>query len=66
LNAPPRRSPAPAAFTREATKVICSSDSTEHGPAMIWKFPPPIKRPAPQSTTVSSSWNLRFAFLYGS
>ena len=32
---------------------------------MIWKWPPPILTPL-TSTTVGSSWNLRFAFLNGS
>ena len=34
LNAPPRRSPAPEAFTSLATSQICSGVSTEHGPAI--------------------------------
>src|SRR5882762_5890602 len=34
LKAPPRRTVAPAAFTRAATCRICSRDSTEHGPAI--------------------------------
>ncbi len=42
------------------------SPSTEQGPAMTWKLPPPILTPWPQSTTVSSGWNLRLAFLKGS
>ena len=53
LNAPPRRSVAPAAFTALAIETICSSLSTLHGPAITWKFPPPIFGPE-QSTTVSS------------
>ena len=65
LNAPPRSSEAPAACTRRATSVICSSLSTLHGPAITAKYPPPILCP-PTSTMVSSGWNLRLAFLYGS
>ena len=65
LNAPPRRSAAPAAFTDCATERICSRDSTEHGPAQMTNFGPPIAT-APTRTTVSSGWNLRFARLYGS
>ena len=30
------------------------SPSTEQGPAMTWKWPPPIRAPWPQSTTVSA------------
>ena len=45
-----------------AIETICSSLSTLHGPAITWKFPPPIFWPE-QSTTVSSGWNLRFAAL---
>ena len=65
LNAPPRRSVAPAAFTAFAMAITCSSLSTLHGPAITWKFPAPTFGP-PQSTTESSGWNLRFASLYGS
>ena len=43
----------------------CSSLSTEQGPAIIAKWPPPILMP-PTSTIVLSAWNLRLAFLYGS
>ena len=42
------------------------SPSTEHGPAMTLKLPPPILTPWPQSMTVSSGWNLRLARLKGS
>ena len=41
-----------------AMERICSSDSTEQGPAMSWKLPPPMARP-PIFTTVSSGWVLR-------
>ena len=37
LKAPPRRMPAPAAFTAFATSMTCSGVSTEQGPAMIAK-----------------------------
>ena len=65
LNAPPRRRPAPAFLTSSATRQICSGVSTEQGPAITWKLPPPIFTPL-TSTTLSSGWNLRLAFLYGS
>ena len=56
---------APASFTRRAMRMRFSP-STEQGPAMTWKWPPPSSTPCPQSTTVSAGWNLRFAFLKGS
>ena len=56
---------APEALTAFATATICSSDSTEHGPAIMTKLPPPIFTP-PTSTTVSSGWNLRLQHLKGS
>ena len=65
MKAPPRSIPAPLAFTDLATEMICSRFSTEQGPAMIWKWSPPMGTP-PQSTTESSSWNLRLALLKGS
>ena len=65
LNAPPRSMCAPEALTDLATDVIWLGVSTEQGPAIIMKCPPPIFAP-PTSTTVSSAWNLRLAFLYGS
>ena len=45
LSAPPRRTSAPAALTAWATEMICSSVSTEHGPAITRKCPPPILAP---------------------
>jgi hypothetical protein len=45
--------------------TIWSRPSTLQGPAITAKYPPPILCPA-TSTTVSSGWNLRLAFLYGS
>ena len=53
---------APLAFTAWATPTICASLSTEQGPAMTAKLPPPTFTPL-TSTTVSSGWNLRLAFL---
>ena len=52
MNAPPRSSVAPAALTALATVTICSSLSTEQGPAIIWNKPCPMVTP-PQSTIVS-------------
>ena len=65
LKAPPRRMVAPASLTALAVANTCSGVSTEQGPAMIAKWPPPIFTPL-TSTMVSSGWNLRFAFLNGS
>ena len=59
---PPRRSVAPDALTAFATSIICSSDSTEHGPAITVKLSPPILCP-PISIMVSSGWNFLLAFL---
>ena len=65
LNAPPRMSCAPAALTAFATVTICSSDSTEQGPAIMTKLPPPTLT-SPMLTTISSGWNLRLQHLKGS
>lgn len=65
MNAPPRRKSAPISLTCSAMPQICSSLSTEQGPAAMAKLPPPIFTP-PTSMTVSAGWNLRLAFLYGS
>ena len=65
LKAPPRNKPAPAAFTRFATSVICASLSTEQGPAINASFLPPISS-FPTRTMLFSGWNFRFAFLNGS
>ena len=46
----------------ESEAQICASLSTEQGPAITEKFPPPILA-FPTETTVSSGWNLRLAFL---
>ena len=62
MKAPPRSRLAPDAFTSSATSMICASLSTEQGPAMTAKFPPPIFT-SPTRTTVSSGWNLRLARL---
>ena len=53
LKAPPRKTVAPDFFAASAIIVHYSSLSTEHGPAMTWKLPPPNATP-PTSTTVSS------------
>ena len=45
LNAPPRKTVAPAAFTAVAVDSNCFSLSTEHGPDMICSFFPPITTP---------------------
>ena len=65
LNAPPRRKVAPAAFTSSATPMIWLSVSTEHGPAISPKAPPPMAA-GPAWMTVSSGWNLRLTALKGS
>ena len=53
LNAPPRSIVAPDAFTDFAMPTICSSDSTEQGPAMTENEPPPSFTPE-QSITESA------------
>ena len=54
MKAPPRSMVAPAAFTLRATEMICSSLSTEQGPAMRAKFPwPTFRCSAPTSMTES-------------
>ena len=58
LNAPPRSSRAPAAFTPRATVSICSSDSTAHGPAATTSSLPPTAT-SPTRTTVSSGFTSR-------
>ncbi len=63
LNAPPRSRAAPACFTSRATSTICPSLSTEQGPAMTVNRPAPPMGTPDTSATVSSGWNLRFAFL---
>ena len=62
MKAPPRSMFAPAAFTALATVTICSSVSTEQGPAIMQKWPPPTFT-LPISTTLSSGWNLRLTHL---
>ena len=54
----------PAALTARADSMTCSCVSTEHGPAMIAKWPPPTLTPR-TSTTVSFGWNSRLTSLYG-
>jgi len=56
---------APLARTLSAVSVICSTFSTEHGPAKSASLRPPTFTP-PQSITLSVGWNFRFAFLNGS
>ena len=62
LKAPPLSIFAPASLTAFATATICSSLSTEQGPAIMQKCPPPIFTPL-TSITVSSGWNLRLQHL---
>ena len=45
LNAPPRSNFAPALATASAERIICSSLSTEHGPAITTNSSPPISVP---------------------
>src|SRR6059058_6028321 len=55
LKQPPRRSPPPASRTARAQAVICSRDSTEHGPAIITKGTSPPTRIGPISIKVSAA-----------
>ena len=55
LNAPPRRAVAPAFLIARAEPTICSSLSTEQGPAMTPSVPPPTVR-LPARTTVGSDF----------
>src|SRR5919198_2133165 len=66
LNAPPRSIEAPAARPARATAIVCSRDSTVHGPATRQNVsPPPATRPA-MSSTVGPSWYSSLdASLYG-
>src|SRR5262249_43045118 len=52
LNAPPRRTEAPASRAATAAARSCSSDSTEHGPATSTTSGPPIAT-SPLSTIVA-------------
>lgn len=45
MKAPPRRTCAPGGLYTLATEMICSSFSTEQGPAITRKWPPPILAP---------------------
>ena len=65
LKAPPRRRLAPDSLAAFATSSTCSKDSTEQGPAISPRCPPPIFTPD-TSITESSGWNARLASLYGS
>ncbi|SCI34666.1 Uncharacterised protein [uncultured Clostridium sp.] len=65
LNAPPLNRLAPAALAALAISITCSLLSTEHGPAITARCPPPILTP-PTSITESSGWKALLANLYGS
>ena len=65
MKAPPLKIDAPEAFTFWAISMIWSWFSTEQGPAIIWKLPPPIFMPF-TSMIESSVWNFLLAFLKGS
>ena len=66
LNAPPRRKFAPASLTSAAIPQICSSLSTEQGPAIsARRLFMPTSWP-PTWMVVGSGWNILFAFLNGS
>src|SRR5215467_3633560 len=54
---------APCSRTCRAVFSICSCDSTEHGPAITTKLPPPMRRSRTR-TTVSSGREARSASLY--
>ena len=56
---------APEAFAAFAISRTWSTDSTEQGPAIIPRCPPPTFVPF-TSTIVGSGWNNLLAFLYGS
>ena len=64
LNAPPRRSVAPASATPCATSKSWSRDSIEQGPAISVSEPPPITA-SRTLTTVGVSRNSREARRYG-
>jgi hypothetical protein len=56
---------APASRTARAALMICSSDSTEHGPAMITISDPPNATPGAIVTIVFSDFHSRDTCLYG-
>ena len=64
LNAPPRRPVAPSALSWRARPTICSSLSTEHGPAITATRVPPTSSPR-ALTTVRSRFSSDEARLYG-
>ena len=67
MKAPPRSMVAPEALTLLATEMICSSLSTEQGPAIMAKLPwPTFSFSSPTSMMESWGWNLRLALLNGS
>ena len=63
LKAPPRKNCAPHALTALAASNNCSRLSTEQGPAITAKWPPPIFTPS-ISITLSSFLNSRLTNLY--
>ena len=52
LKTPPRSAVAPHAATSLAMRITCSGDSTEQGPAIMARLPPPTLK-GPTSTTVA-------------
>ena len=69
LNAPPRRSVAPAALAISAASSVCWAVSTAHGPAMKVKVSGPIGTwwsGRPTQTVDRSEWCCRLTSLNGS
>jgi hypothetical protein len=65
LKAPPRNAVAPAARTARADVTICSSLSTEQGPATMAISLPPKRTPGAISTMLVSGFHSREACRYG-
>jgi hypothetical protein len=65
LKAPPRSAAAPADCTARAAARICSSLSTEQGPATSGISVPPNRTPGAISTIVGSTFHSRAAWRYG-
>ena len=65
LYAPPRRNWAPASLTVRAASSSTSRDSTVHGPAIVAKCSPPIRRPSISRTVRCSRRYWSEASLYG-
>jgi len=59
LNAPARKTVAPASRTARAAARICASVSTEQGPAMTTTSSPPTVSPPGSRTTVDSAFHSR-------